>query len=199
MRYSAESTGTTTAMPKLTDILLFSLLAVSLSFNVLFAYRQHQQARTQGRPLPVLPKVGSQVPSLTARTLDGHSVVLSFPSEKPTLIYAFSPDCAWCDRNLEGIKALIDGLEGRYDIVGVVTRGEEVESYLEKVALDISTYRDPNEGTRRAYGFGPTPQTILLNEAGEVQLTVLGAYGADAAAKLAEQTGVKVPVVAGLP
>ena len=92
------------------------LLALSLSLNVYLGLK------VQGRP-PVtgrhtLPPIGTIVPTISAKDMDGADVRLNWDSDyRPTVVYFFAPTCGWCARNLANIKRLIEmrHLDYRFD------------------------------------------------------------------------------------
>src|ERR1700722_5320397 len=74
-----------------------ALLAASVGLNVVLArrvqsFRQIQSLTASDRLL----KIGTTVPPIAAKRLDGHRDVISYPdTEQPTVLYIFTPTCIW--------------------------------------------------------------------------------------------------------
>jgi hypothetical protein len=96
------------------DWALLALLALSLTFNILIAFRftmarsntpEVKAKRTNGAPAL---SVGSAMPPLTVHRLDGGSETITWGDPaRPTLLYVFTPSCRWCARNAKNLKMLV--------------------------------------------------------------------------------------------
>lgn len=183
-------------MRRAVDLTLIASLVLSVALNVMFVRRE----AIRRRPPTPLPGVGTLLPPLDVKTLDGTNVALGYAAgQKPRLIYAFSPKCSWCDRNLNNIEALSRSLEERYEVVAVAVKKDDLGDYLKRVRMDVPIFTDPSDATRRAYGFGVTPQTLVVSATGEVLFHWQSAYGRRLVGAIESGLGVTVPGVPELP
>src|SRR5262245_33290440 len=92
-----------------------SLLVISVLLNLWLSSNV-----TRAKAAPVVPAVvGTSVPALSGRSLQQTPLRIDY--EQPTVVYYFSPTCAWCARNWSNVKALANGIHDRYHFVGVST------------------------------------------------------------------------------
>ena len=151
---------------------MIALLLASTTLNVVQAKRLGLFAPAQ----TVQPEPGTMAPSIFGKTLDGRPVEITF-NEEPTILYYFSPTCAWCERNWINIKALQAGTEGNYRFIGLSTT-PDVKKYMQDHGLSFEVYSDLSPQSKSAFHFGGTPQTVVVGADGIVQYTWMGAYGA---------------------
>jgi len=165
------------------DWFLLVLLTISLSGNVLLGYGVFRLSTRVGpvgaaaaRQEAPIPEVGTALPALDVRNLQGEKVSLSFASDqRPTVIYVFTPECTWCARNLNNLKAIVAASQQSYRIVGL-SLDPNVSSYLKDTGLEFPVYTSPSREMVAAYGFGSTPSTIVVSPEGKLMKFWRGAY-----------------------
>ena len=123
---------------------------------------------------PAGPVPGSAAPRLEAKTLDGQPREISF-IEQPTILYYFSPNCGWCEKNWLNVKALVASTEGRYRFIGLSTT-PDVSSFVRGHRLTFDVYSGLSLETARQYHFGPTPYTVVVSGDGTIEAAWGGAY-----------------------
>src|SRR5262245_12844082 len=120
------------------------LLVCSVALNVLLALKVRDLSDLS-RLLqlkmnsPVLVP-GSVAPAFSAKENEKKVFLNYAESELPTVIYFFSPDCHWCDRNLDNIRALAQTAHDRFRFVGVSLRNEDLQTYLAQSKLPFAVY-----------------------------------------------------------
>jgi hypothetical protein len=180
-------------------IALTTLLLASVYLNVLLARKialQRQVAKILRSEQEL--KVGSAVPAVKGRALDGRSFVISYAGESvSTVLYVFTPSCGWCERNIDSIKNLVEQKRNEYKFVGVSLSDDGLGAYCAKHSLNFPVCRGLSVDTIRAYKFGGTPQTIIVSPEARVLKTWVGAYGSDVKVELEHYFGVKLPHIQG--
>ena len=168
--------------------MMMVLLCASVTVNIIQAkrLRAHTDLRDT-RPAP-----GTPVPALSLRTLDGKGIQLAF--DRPTILYYFSPQCAWCQKNWLNVKALVAGTEGRYRFVGVSTSAD-VAKYLVDAGLMFEVYTGLSPESARVLNFGGTPHTVVVGAGGRVLQSWVGAYGGRQQREVEDTLGVILPGV----
>ena len=178
--------------------ILTVLLACSVGLNVLLARRVHmlsnlshlQQLKLNSPAL--VP--GSIAPAFSARDIADKKVSLNYAdSESPTVIYLYSPDCHWCERNLQNIRVLADNTHGRFRFVGVSQTDKNLQTYLSRNDLPFQSYHSPPDEVKIAYGFYSTPSTVVVSPAGKILQYWRGAYSGDLQTEVEQFFQVKLP------
>jgi len=185
------------------DWFLLALLGVSLTGNVLLGYGVFRlsmrldsgaaQARSQE---PQGPAVGTRLPALDVQTVEGARVSLAFDSDpRPTVIYVFTPECSWCARNLENVKALMATGQQSYRFVGLSLNPDVpgVTRYVKDAGLEFPVYLNPSRDVRLAYGLGGTPSTLVVSTEGVLLKSWLGAYTAESQREVQDYFHVRLP------
>lgn len=147
------------------------LLVVSVGLNVLQAKRL--KAYEQAGRLEL--EVGTPAPPLEVTTLTGEPRTIDFNSQT-TVLYYFSPECGWCEKNWLNVKALIAGTHDRVRFIGLSTT-PDVADYMAERRLNFEVYTGLTLEAVRAYRFGGTPQTVVVSPDGVVRHVWAGAYG----------------------
>jgi len=169
------------------------LLVASVGLNVV-------QARRLGAftgPVGPLPPPGSIAPRLMLKSLDGRPVEINF-DEQPTILYYFSPNCGWCEKNWLNVKALVAATEGRYRFVGLSTTGD-IGAFVQEHRLSFEVYSGMSLETARQYHFGATPHTVVVNGDGQVEFALAGAYFGKALRDVERALGITLPGVSAVP
>jgi len=178
---SARTLETTQRASRKALIVLTVSLVVSVALNVLLARRvrsliHFESARISDRLL----KVGIAVPPIAAKRLGGQEEVISYQgTNRPTVLYIFTPPCAWCARNTDNLKALVNQRGTEYRFIGLSLSSEGLREYAATHGLEIPIYTAPSPDTRKAYQLGGTPQTIVVSPEGRVLQDWMGAYVGD--------------------
>lgn len=147
-------------------------------------------------PAPTQLTAGSVMPALVGRGLNGVGASVTYGSDRrPTVLYVFSPGCAWCRRNMANLHALMQADRDRFRWVGVSLVADGVQPYLaaNRLAFD-QVVANPSPASRAAYHLGPTPDTFVLGPDGRLEKLWPGAYGRESArASIASFFGVSLP------
>lgn len=198
-----QTTQPTQARPTRTDWFLLVLCALSLTTNVLLGVSFLRitagiVTSPGGPPRQAGPVVGAELPPLDAERLGGDREVLQYAeSERPSLIYVFTPSCQWCARNLENLKALTAHAKDGYRLVGL-SLDPNVEDYVAQAKLDFPIYINASPEMVSAYGLGPTPLTLVVSPSGKVLKSWTGAYGGATQKEVEATFGLALPGI-GLP
>jgi hypothetical protein len=176
-------------MTKIADPFLLALLAVSLAGNV-YQYRRPPATASAAAPVSV---VGTPVVSVRGHAIDGKPVSRSMDS--PTILYAFSPDCVWCDRNLDNVRALTRQLKGRYTFVALALKDDGLTAYLKAHDLDWDVVRRIETDDLKLLGIVGTPQTIVIGNGGIVEHAWSGAWGPEDERRIESALGVELPEI----
>jgi hypothetical protein len=106
-----------------------AIINLVLTQRTLSFYRKiHQLNGTiQQLSLESQAKPGSWVPPIEVMDQDGHKVSILYSEEaSPTILYLFSPECDWCTRNLESVKALEKQTARQYRFIGLSLSGRNL-------------------------------------------------------------------------
>ena len=174
------------------SILTAGLLMLSVGVNVLQARRIKTMvdARTSAASA-----VGHQVVPLEGFSSEGQPVIRQIARDIPTVLYYFSPTCAWCDRNWDNIRALDRGAQGRYRVL-LVTRTRGIRQYLSERGLNMDVVEGISDSVGEAYKFNGTPQTLVASIEGVVTHDWRGAFTPRIERKIEELFGVSLPGIA---
>ncbi len=138
--------------------------------------------------------IGATLPDMEAKNLDGTFAIFSFSkSQRPTIVYIFSPSCGWCEKNLENIKELVEQTNKEYQFVALSTSNKNLAEYVAENNWKFPVFRDPSPATISAYKLGGTPRTIVISEEGKVVKNWSGAYMANLQKDIEEYFQVKLP------
>src|SRR6266852_4861010 len=166
------------SVTRLAFIAVIVALFLSVGLNVLLARKV--RSLTYARPAMKadrLLKVGTTVPPIEAKRLDGQQDLIAYQgTNQPTVLYVFTPQCIWCQRNLENLKTLIKEKRGEYRFVGISLTDEGVGKYVTDKGLDIPIYTGLSMEARTTYKMGSTPETIAVSPDGKVVQVWGGAY-----------------------
>jgi len=143
--------------------------------------------------------VGAAVPQLRGTDAAGTEVTLDFGSvAKPTVLYAFTPQCGWCLQNMANMKALMAADSGRFRFVGVALNSQGLAAYLatHNLRFDL-VLQDLPPGTATGLHFVATPDMLVVSQTGRVMADWRGAIARNNGQDVAERFfGVHLP---GLP
>jgi peroxiredoxin len=176
---------------------LCGLLVASVVLNLMLAKRVKSLNQTIAlRKSEQLLQEGAMVPPIQAKTVDGGAAVIRFDSASvPTVLYVFTPPCGWCARNSAVVKALAEGLNGRYRVLGLSLSSDGLQKYVSDTALSFPVYTDVSLSTRSAYHLGGTPDTIVVSTDGKVMKHWQGAYVGSTRKEVESYFNVILPLV----
>jgi len=177
------------------------LLVASVSLNVVLARRiwsfTHFQSK---RAAERLLKVGTTVPPIAAKRVDGQLGLISYQgSEQSTVLYIFTPPCSWCARNVDNLKTLLDKERGQYHFIGLSLSENSLAEYVAKNDLNLPVYSGLSQETLTTYKLGSTPQTIVISPEGKVLQDWVGAYVGDQKSQVEAFFDVSLPGLRELP
>ena len=165
------------------------LLVLSGSLNILLSAR----VSSEGARISAVVPVGTRVPALAGVSARG-TLVVSFPSSLPVLLYYFSPTCGWCKRNWNNVMALADAAKGGYRLVALSTV-PSIDGELEALLPGFEVVWGIDEQVMRAYQLGGTPATILLSPEGRVVHFWTGAFQGRVASEIEARFRTALPGV----
>ncbi len=182
---------------------IFTLLGLSLALNLGLAHRlRADQAAIRRMENALLSKKnesrlmpGARVSPLLGEDVDGSVRRVTYGEDsRPTLLYIYSPDCRWCQRNLNNIRALSQKLSASHRFVGISLadtpvgkRRQEADSLGFPVVFEIAPE------SRESYKFGGTPQTLIVSPEGMVIRNWIGAYAQGLNREVEAYFGLKLP------
>jgi peroxiredoxin len=179
---------------------LIALLGCSLTLNII----QARRITVLEGAIAVLKsegtlKPGSAVPPISAYDLTGELQTIPVAqTSKPTVLYVFTPQCAWCSRNLSNIRALYDAVSEQYAIVGISLSDRNLAAYLAASGFRFSVYATPLPAVIKVYRLGSTPRTIVVSPEGKVVKSWIGAYDRMLGKEIEEFFNVRLPGLSGL-
>src|SRR5215470_3734953 len=97
-----------------------TLLVISVALNVLLAVKIRRLTAVDNvaRAQHEL-EIGVTVPPISAKRFGGTRETITYAdSNRPTVLYIFTPQCKWCSRNLDNLKTLIDQRGKDYRFIG---------------------------------------------------------------------------------
>ncbi len=176
-------------------LILAALLVCSLGINVLLARRVASLKslvslmRSESRL-----SEGDQVPSITARDLQGRTAVLDYGGTNlPTVLFVITPACDWCTKNIMNMRTLAEKAGDRYRFVALSLDSEKLTEYVTGHQLNFPIYTDLPFGPLQQYKLGGTPQTIVVSQRGVVMKTWSGAFADETLKDVESYFQVRLP------
>lgn len=173
------------------------LLGLSVTFNVLLALKVNglRTAVAEAHARLILAP-GEPVLPLDVGTADGSRVrVDPQASPMPTVVYTFDPACSWCARNWSAVREVVVQTRGRHHVIGLSLSALEHSKHPSSDDFPGPIYQQPSEATRRAYGLGATPQTIVIAPSGRVLRVWRGAYFSTVGKEIEAYFNVRLPAM----
>lgn len=163
-------------------IFLIFLVIVSVVLNLFLTLElrglKSALAQIKSEELESKLILGQTVGPLEVGDVQGQAVRINYNDfQEPTIVYVFSPDCIWCDRNLQNIRHLHEHAKTRYNFVAVSIQKESSQAASEKQDLPFPVYFEPSDTNRREFNFRSTPATYLISKEGKILKFWSGAYG----------------------
>ncbi|MGH9721054.1 MAG: peroxiredoxin family protein [Bryobacteraceae bacterium] len=170
------------------------LLLISVSINMQLASRIRTMRSSLEQAYAKTGLAGGEaLPPLEAKDLEGRDVQVGFDPRKPTLVYVFTPQCGWCTRNLDNLRAVAGQAQGRYLVVGLSLESQSLAEYVTREALNFPVYHQPPEKVIASYKLRSTPSTIVISPEGKVLRSWTGAYSGEVQKQVEELLHVSLP------
>ncbi len=178
-----------------TIIIMSVLLTLSAGVNILYAYKVSSLRKT----IVVLRSeigAGESVEPFIAHSLAGTPTPIAFSDHAlPTILYIFSPQCGWCTRNLDNIKAMESTLKTKYRFIGLSMSDTSLEEYIASNNFSFPVYKNPDVISRAALRLGGTPHTLVISQDGKIVKNWHGAYSGDQKNDVEKFFGISLPGV----
>jgi thiol-disulfide isomerase/thioredoxin len=180
--------------PQFSRFLIVGLLALSAVTNVLLVFKVRQLRGTvSALKAEDATTTGMHLPPLTAQDLSGQIVTVRFDeTDRPTLLYVFTPGCGWCKKNEDNLRALASQTADRVRVVGLSLSDQGLKEYVEQKLPTVRVV-NPDARTIAAYKLNGTPETILVSSQGIVLRVWKGAYADSMQREVEEYFRVKLP------
>lgn len=114
-------------------------------------------------------------PALTGVGLDGQPRTVAFAKGLPTVLYFFSSTCNWCERNWANVQSMIKASTGRFRFVGVSTE-QDLREFARTHEVEFEIVAGISNEAVQAFGFGPTPHTVVVSSQGRLSAEWTGAF-----------------------
>jgi len=138
---------------------------------------------------------GVEAVPITAKDPSGASAKIEFPGPVPTIVYVFSPQCGWCERNWPSFRALAERVRGPYRVVALSLTSRGLAEHIEGLDLSFPVYFNPAPESQAAYRMGTTPQTLVVSASGRVERVWVGAYAGSVKEDVERFFNVTLPAV----
>lgn len=160
-------------------LIVLLLLSVFLNLFMTFEIRNLKAAlsliRNETKEHQII--LGKTVSSLNVQNLKGENIKIDYKdTRQPTVIYVFSPDCIWCERNLQNTKYLYEKTQNQYHFIGLSLQKDSADKYSQEKELLFPVYYNPSDLNRIEYNFRATPATFVISPEGKVGKLWSGAY-----------------------
>jgi peroxiredoxin len=143
---------------------------------------------------PQLVKVGDRVSPVTLETLDKEEIQINWGADaESTIVYAFTPTCSWCRRNLEAMRTVAANAH-HYHFIAVSLTGDGVGDYVKANNLKMPVYVATKKAAMQL-GLSATPSTIIIAPNGVVRKFWRGIYRGKVGEEVAQLLNVRLPVV----
>jgi hypothetical protein len=178
-------------------LLLFLVLSLSLSLNVVLGWRIRALEATAQAPPRGGVKVGIHWPVIGALDGEGRKIAIGYDASRPTIVYVLSPKCQWCKRNYRNVRALAEANKDRFRFVGLSTTSDGLTDHLLASPLPFPVFAlDPADRRPADLGFlAATPQTLVVDRSGVVEKVWVGAFldGSPTAESVQSFFGIHLP------
>lgn len=151
------------------------LNVASAMLNVGLAALLYKVAVDPGPPGHELRAGGTAV-SIAGFTVDERPGHLQFPQHGATIIYFFSPQCGWCERNLDSVSRLSRRTSGTYDFLAISIDEAGIADWLSLRHPTFPVWRRIDYRSSIAYPIQTTPTTLVVSKEGRIEKIWRGAY-----------------------
>ena len=181
-------------VPSVRYLFIACLLALSAITNILLVLKVKElRVTVTALKAEQSTVLGTHLPPLTAQDIFGQSVTIRFDeTDRPTLLYVFTPACGWCKRNEDNIRSLAGQTSERLRIIGVSLSQDGLVEYVAQQFPPVKVIK-PDARTITAYKLSGTPTTILVSSQGVVLRVWKGAYNDSIQRDLEEYFHIKLP------
>ncbi len=127
---------------------------------------------------------------------DGAGKAMTIPvghTEEPVVLYILNPDCYWCARNIENIRALARRRGSEFTFIGISTPGGDLRRYRKSALLPFPIYSVATINDIKPLQLARTPETIVVSPKGKVVKNWIGAYTGDVQDEIGNYFDVKLP------
>lgn len=122
----------------------------------------------ESRPSPL--SVAGDAPAISARSLDGDAIALTNPDGRPTLVLFWNPNCGFCRRMLNDLKAWEDEADPRDPRLVLISTGTPEANRA--LGLRSPIVLDEGFALGNAYGATGTPSAVLVDAEGRIASAV---------------------------
>lgn len=162
-------------------LLIIVLLLSSIFLNLLLSFEiknlKNKLSLVSNETKAHQLTLGKIVKPLTVQDLNGNDLSIDYKnSDQPTIIYIFSPDCAWCDRNLQNIKDLYEKTQKQYRFIGVSVQRDSAVKHSEEKGILFPVFYNPSDLSRIEYNIRSTPSTYVISPDSKIIKFWAGAY-----------------------
>ena len=185
-------------------LLLTTLALALIAANVMLLRQNHELKQAlQIRSEPTYLSPGRSVERLRGLDLTGNRLTFDLDEgSKKTVMLVFQPACGWCQKNMDNWDALLDNSDReRFGFLAVSTSKEGVADYVDQhhrlAALPLIAEPDVND--RIEYRLFDTPQTIVVDEDGQVEKVWLGAMSGQMQQDVESYFGISLPGITDEP
>lgn len=173
--------------------ILVIVLLISLCANAVLAWRMMRLKDAVNRlQTESLLNAGAIVPQIKAKSIDGRTATIRFEdSDRPTLLYFFSPGCETCERNVRNIKVLAEQKSADYRVIGFSLTDEGLEQYVREKEINFPVYSGLGVETTLAYKLGRVPQTTIVSPDGKALANWHGPFDGRQRLAIEDYFGIK--------
>ncbi|HEY6333923.1 MAG TPA: TlpA disulfide reductase family protein [Blastocatellia bacterium] len=174
---------------------IVALLGLSLALNVYLGlkiqFRNHVAAPLVARPAL---SEGDNIAPIAAHDLNGSPISIRYAdSDKPTVLYVFSPSCSWCGRNAPAIAGLVALRGPSYKFIGLSLTSERLREYVKYSNFGFPVFTGAVGEYADRLEVGGTPQTLVISPSGKVLKDWTGAYMGQVREEVESYFGVRLP------
>jgi hypothetical protein len=111
----------------------------------------------------------------------------------PTVLDVRDPHCGWRRLDQANVRALSRATKSRYQLTAVSLSRLQADdsSWLQEMGGRV--FHQPTEATKRAYGLGGVPWTIVIAPTGTVEKLRRGAYVDEVRREVEDDFGIRLP------
>lgn len=177
--------GTRTLRP---EWVLLVALTVSSAVNVFLAAKLREM-RLRNQPGVT---AGVRLANLVVPLKTGRSRTIPLAGPETIVLYHFSPDCGWCERNWENVRSLVSSTQGRIRFVGLSKSAVPAE-FLASRRVNFEVIDDLPPDVVAKLRLGATPQTIVVKPGGLVAASWFGAFSGEQRVRVESFFSVSLP------
>lgn len=176
-------------------MLLMCALGVSAVLNAVQAWRIEAASSRIATEIAKNQLVeGALVPSF--QSLDPRRGVVTVVDDRPPrpiVLYWMNDACVWCKRNEHNFRFLARALQNTHDVVAISSTSDGLEDLLARANPPYRLVPPPPPDIQRAYRWGSTPMTIVIDRKRRVTRIWYGAYSGRQQSEVEDFFGVTLP------